>query len=89
MRGKLGWVVAGVILLVAATRPASDETRAKRLVIEDEQGRPRIVVETFADQPRIRMLTADGKLGWSAGIMPNGHGFTLAANPSRRGVQVP
>ena len=44
-RELAGWLVAGVLLMVAAARPGADEVRCKKLVIEDEVGVVRIVLD--------------------------------------------
>lgn len=52
----LGWSLLGVALLAGAEK--SDDLRARRLVIEDDAGRSRIVLQTTRGQPSVTLHDA-------------------------------
>ena len=92
MRHKLlglsGWVLAGVVLLVGAGK--TEETRVRRLVVEDSQGRDRIVMGEREDKhgggPIIELLDTEGNRrielrvtkGNNAGVTISGDGKNLS-----------
>lgn len=54
-----GWTVVGVALLAGAGDRG--EIRARRVVIEDEDGRERIVLQESKGVPKISVLGSDGQ----------------------------
>lgn len=67
MLAAAGWMLLGVVLLAGAGK--TGELRAKRLVIEDDQGRERIVLDVRDGVPRIVIKDASGDQRFSAWVV--------------------
>jgi len=83
--GLAGWFVAAVVLVIGAGR--SEEIRAKRLVIEDEQGRNRIVMEVADPKgnnvPVVRIKNAEGETRLLLWLGPKDAGSIIATNDDK------
>ena len=76
--GLAGWFVAAVVLVIGAGR--SEEIRAKRLVIEDGEGRDRIIMQFKNDHPAIEFRTATGDTHMMIWLNLKGEGQILTVD---------
>ena len=79
--GLAGWFVAAVVLVLGAGR--SEEIRAKRLVIEDANGKERIVMEVADGHPTIDIKTATGSANMRLGLGPNDEGYIFTMDKDK------
>jgi hypothetical protein len=86
-QGWAGWFVAGVLLLVGAGQ--SDTLRARRLVIEDEQGRERIALEVVKGHPIIGIRNETGDTRWVAGISGDDSGYVVIVDAKSKAHILP
>ena len=69
-RELAGWLVAGVLLMVAAARPGADEVRCKKLVIEIANGETRMVLTTTdRGEPMIGMNSGGKRIRFAILMM--------------------
>ena len=80
--GLAGWFVAAVVLVLGAGGD-SETIRTKKIVIQDSQGRERIVMEISYGHPTIDIKTATGSANMRLGLGPNDEGYIFTMDKDK------